>query len=302
MSKQNTPNVATRPPSNETSLAQVEELAKKYALSACEARGCFERALVLSEGIMALRQAVKPLLPRILPLMNSQLGFLTDRKGKEPYPDEVVLECLIEATLRGLYPVGNEWNILAGRAYITKEGYARLVRELPGLTDLKLEPGVPKMLAGGAVVPYRAAWKQSGKGYQLVREIPVRLNAGMGVDGAIGKATRKMLAAIHTRVTGSFLTEGDAEGDDLPHLPAKTVRENGQPSLVTKEQEAQLSKLSQHLQLSSEEFFELVEQFGGKSDEEALLLTQQQAQELILHLEDLAAAEKQEREAIESQA
>lgn len=197
------------PAATEQALGELEQLAKKYAPAALEAAGRFARALLLAQGIRELKAAVEPILQHIKPLAGSALGFLTDK----PYGDDVVASCLIEATLRGVYPVGNEFNIISGRCYITKEGYRRLVRELPGLTDLVLEPGVPKGREGGAVVPYRATWKYQGRPGVLVREIPVRLNQGMGADGAIGKATRKALKAVYEQLTGSEQTDPD---EDLP--------------------------------------------------------------------------------------
>ena len=197
-----------------TALEQLEHLAEQYALTALETKGRFERAVMVAEGIQALQKAVTPILARIMPLQNTSLGFLTD--NKQGYSAEIVRDCLIEATLRGVYPVGNEFNIISGRCYITRNGYSRLVRELEGLTDLKLLPGVPKMSSGGAVVPFRATWKYLGRGDGLEAEIPVKMNTGMGVDALLGKAHRKMLARIYGQVTGS--EHSDGEVDDVGQL------------------------------------------------------------------------------------
>ncbi len=210
MSKQTTTErqlTPSQPPA--PNLVALEDLATKYSLAAIDSKGRFERALLLAEGLQALRQAVAPIMPRIMPLMDSQLGFLTDRKDRGGYPTEVVQECLIEAVLRGVYPVGNQFNIISGRCYITLNGFRHLLKEMLGLTDLRIEQGVPRMSQGGAVVPVKASWKVNGKADTLTRDIPVRLNAGMGADGAIGKATRKMLASVYAQVTGSELTEGE---------------------------------------------------------------------------------------------
>jgi hypothetical protein len=237
---------ATRGPD----LGLLENLANEYALTALNSKGRFERALILARGMAALREAVKPLMPAILSLMDSPLGFLTDRRGKDPYPEEVVADCLIEAVLRGCYPVGNEWNIISGRAYITKEGFARLVRELPGFTDLRLVPGVPRTAQAGAVVPFRASWRWQGKPDHMECDIPVRLNSGMGADAAIGKATRKMLARLYSLLTGSQIT--DPEGDEAPLLPGDTGGRIG-PDPVTAEQLAQIRHASQHMDSSEVE-------------------------------------------------
>lgn len=255
---------------------ELDTLADKYSLSAIPSKG-FERTLLLAEGITALRATLARVIDRVMPLQNTQLGFLTDRKD-DGYPEAVVIECVAEAVLRGLYPVGNEINIIAGKLYITKEGYARLVRELPGFTDLLLEPGLPKSFPDGAVVPYAASWTYHGKPYQLTREIAVRLNKGMGVDGAIGKATRKMLASIYNRCTGSLLTEGDADSDELRKLPV----EEGE--LASTSQLKQIAGLSRKLELPQEEFYSWVREYGAK-DGKPESLTRQQAEALITAME-----------------
>jgi len=124
-----------------------------------------------------------------------------------------VKECLIEATIRGVRPVNNEFNIIAGRCYLTKNGVAHLLREFPGLTDLRPRFGVPKMVGEkGALVAASAAWKLNGKPDSIEeREYPIRVNAGMGADAVLGKATRKLYAAIYAQLTGSEQMEGEVD-------------------------------------------------------------------------------------------
>ena len=62
-----------------------------------------------------------------------------------------------------------------------------------------------------------------------------------------------------------------------------------------------MTSLATKLQLSTEERAELVTQFGGQN-ENIETLTQKQAEELLMYLEDLAAADQSEREAIQTQA
>lgn len=204
-------------------LQTLETLAEQYSLTVLEARGRFERALMIADGISALRTAVAPIIERVMPLQNNPLGFMTDKRDTG-YPADVVRDCLIEATLRGVSVAGNEFNIIAGRCYVTLNGFRRLMRELPGFTDLKLYPGVPKAANGGAVVPFKATWKYQGKADQLEREIPVRINAGMGVDAILGKANRKMLASIYSQITGSEHSDGEV-GDDGPAAAVVTRTE-----------------------------------------------------------------------------
>lgn len=196
---------------------KLNQLAERCRDAVALAKGMIAETFTLALAVQELRGAIVPLVPQIRPLVGTSLGFRTDRDtGDKPaYPDAVIADCLVEATARGLRWTGNEMNIIGGRCYTTKEGYARLVSDLPGLSDLELTPAVPRMGDGGAVVKYRATWKQDGKPMLIERDIPTRLNAGMGADGAIGKATRKILAAVHARVTGSLQSFADADAEDV---------------------------------------------------------------------------------------
>lgn len=204
---------------------KLNELATRCQTAVMEAKGEIAKTFALALAVQELRSAVMPLVPSIRPLVGTTLGFRTDRdtSDKGPYPDHVIADCLVEATARGLRWTGNEFNVIGARCYTTKEGYSRLVADLPGLTDLELTPTPPRMSEGGAVVKYRATWKLNGAPQSMERDIPTRLNAGMGADAAIGKATRKMLAAIHARITGSTQSFADSDAEDVEDTkPAKT--------------------------------------------------------------------------------
>lgn len=184
-----------------------------------------QQALALASGIGHLKRLITKEVVEalLLPLQNSTLGFLTD--NKDGYDGPTVRECAIEAMLRGLRPVGNEFNIISGRMYAARAGLERLVGEFPGLTNLELIPGVPTMAGGGALVPFRATWLLNGVRQTMVLDvdaeaktdtrIPVKVNSGMGADAIIGKATRKMCARILQRLTGSTWTDGEV-GEAMP--------------------------------------------------------------------------------------
>lgn len=305
-------------------LGLVEQLARDYALGALKNKGHFERAIILSRGIRDLRQALKPFLGDIMALMNEPLGFLTDRDPRRskqsvtPYGEDVVRDCVIHALLKGLYPVGNEFNIIAARQYTTKEGFERLVRALAGLTDLDVAPGVPRCSQGGAVVQVRATWRLHGKPMSLRNEkgapfvdIPVRLNADMGADAALGKALRKVFARIYQKVSGTTHLDGDVGDLDLPQL---TVQDAGRlleqakakspepranppgpgvptPERATPKQLGQLSDLTRSLAWEEAEFLALVAHYGVERPEE---LTPQHAEEIVTHLLDEARRRQEE--------
>jgi hypothetical protein len=179
------------------------------------------KALITARAIGQLRSLLTDkVIADIMQLQNSILGFRTDRENG--YGKEEVRDCVTVALMRGLRITGNEWNIIAGNVYITKEGFERLLLELPGFANLKIQLSVPKTLGDGALVACKAEWTFRGSVDSMAWEetptgdyrIAIRVNRGMGVDAILGKARSKALRQIHARVTGSrFESIGDA--DDL---------------------------------------------------------------------------------------
>lgn len=217
--------------SQNTDIQKVSE-AIELALQGCAMQSIaklpkFMQAIRMAEGIAALRQALSDTFVQraLMPLQGTTLGFLTDQDGKGGYGLAVVRDCAIEAMLRGFQVVGNEFNIIAGRFYGTRAGFERLVAEFPGMKNLVLQPGVPAVKDGGALVPFTAAWTLQGVDMRIECQqtpagdfrIPVRVNSGMGADAIIGKGTRKMLYRIYQRINGSSygLTDGEVGEDAL---------------------------------------------------------------------------------------
>lgn len=268
-------------------MARLDEIAANSALIT-STESPFSQAITMATAIQEIRTALtdEVMTKAVMPLMNSKLGFRTDKdparpafnkktgryEAPQPYPVATVRECLIEATLRGLPPVGNCWNIISGQSYTTKEGLWFLIgKKVAGLTDFKLQIGVPKMVrppgdarnasdeeAKGAIVNCSASWKLHGKEDRIEREIPIRVNAMMGADAIMGKAERKILAAAYAQITGTTLGDADVseaeppmrdatpaarerddEADDvIPMTPVAQERPKETPAPVTVEVQA----------------------------------------------------------------
>ena len=221
--------------------AQAIELAiGECGVEAISGLPTFIQAVRMAQGITALRAALNDqfMQQSIMPLMGTKLGFLTDldhdKEGRR-YGINVVRDVCIEAMLRGFSIVGNEVNIIAGGFYGAKAGWERKVSEYPGLTDLVLQPGVPQNVGDkGALVPYVASWRLNGTEMILrcIQEkdgtdlrIPIKVNAGMGSDAVIGKATRKILFRIYQRINGSSFGASDGEVGDV-----EAVNTTGEPA------------------------------------------------------------------------
>lgn len=224
-------------------LARVETIITEFSAAGGNAdSGHFGRAFRMAAAIRALHQAISPeMMKEIMHLQGTGLGFLTDKDKDGGYDEKVVKIVAIEASLLGAYWVGNEFNIISERPYLTKQFFSRKLREYQGLTDLTLFPGVPTVYGDkGALVPYVATWKLNGREMRVERllkriddkteldeRIPVKVNSGMGADGILGKAERKIKAQIYNLLTGSDLTDGEA--DDAP---GRTPRVNGLDDLT----------------------------------------------------------------------
>lgn len=203
-------------------LSQTAQAASREIIAAGDEQ---TRAFVIAHAVTAIRSALtNSIMADIMMLANSSLGFKTDRppgsktKDGKPmpmYPTEVVRDCMVQALIRGLRMTGNEINIIAGNLYVTKEGYRRLVREFPGLTNLRVQCGVPKKTGEGALVDCKASWEVERIPDEMVCEgayaIPIRVNAAMGVDAILGKAESKLYRRIYDRLVGSDLALPDVE-------------------------------------------------------------------------------------------
>lgn len=212
-------------------LERIDETLRTSRLSvaaATEAGNSITVAVVQARAVRQLRELLSPqLMSDIMQLRGTVLGFRTDKDHLDNgrgYDIDTVRECLVIAMMIGVGVTGNEWNIIGGNCYITLNGVSRIVHGWPGLTDLKLNAGVPTVAKGqtGALVPYSATWKLNGQPDSIEccetpepdTRIPVRVNKGMGADAILGKARRKMLARIWERLRGTDGLGAVAEIDD----------------------------------------------------------------------------------------
>lgn len=178
----------------------------------------FQKAYLIATAAGELKKLLTPeYMKPIMDLQGNKLGFKTDKDiaqggGKGPgYPEEIVKNCLIEAVLTGVQPFGNQFNIIAGNCYITKEGFGYLLRNLPGLS-YEIVPALPRINAdkSSAAITMKVKWTLNGVEKERDLEIPVKMNSFMGTDAVIGKATRKARAWLFNTITGSEIPEGDA--------------------------------------------------------------------------------------------
>jgi len=201
---------------------KLDEIARRGSESLSIAN-MFEKSFAVASVASELKKLLTPeIMKPIMELQGTKLGFKTDKI----YPESVVKECLIEATIHGVYTVGNMFNIIAGNFYVTKEGFNHKLKQIEGLS-FSITPGIPKGQTGGATVDVEVEWTYKGKHNKKILPLAIKVNAGMGSDAINGKATRKASAWLFNNLTGQCVGEGDVSDADVINVtpePVKTSR------------------------------------------------------------------------------
>jgi hypothetical protein len=182
----------------------------------------FEKAYLIARAAEELKATLTPeYMKPIMALQGNRLGFKTDQDTKGGYPQKTVKNCLIEAVLTGVQPFGNQFNIISGNCYITKEGFGYLLSHYKGLS-YEIIPQLPRINAqkDGAAIVMKVKWSLDGKSFERDLDIPVKMNNYMGTDAVIGKATRKARAWLYSTITGSEIGDGDVE---YPEVMGSTI-------------------------------------------------------------------------------
>jgi hypothetical protein len=109
-------------------MRRVIETGKHYAMELAKSDK-FLRPIVQAEALNTLRHDIGPECIAVLRSMeNTPLGFRTDKEGG--YPDHVLRDVMIMAMLDGLGFSGNQFNVIAGAYYVTKEGWSELLDQM----------------------------------------------------------------------------------------------------------------------------------------------------------------------------
>lgn len=188
----------------------------------------FQKAFLVADATGKLKDLLsKEYMEPIMNLQGNRLGFKTDKDRNGGYDMTTVKNCLIEAVLMGVQPVGNQFNIIAGNTYITKEGFGYLLSKLNGLW-YEIIPELPRINQNNtsAAIVMNVNWSvNNGDKKERKIEIPIKVNSMMGTDAIIGKATRKSRAWLYNTITGCEVSDGDIS--DLEIKP-KTIDVNAE--------------------------------------------------------------------------
>lgn len=207
--------------SNTDLTTQQNEVAKQLDFAVLQVIGQdniigFQKAFQVAEATRVLKEVLnEEYMKPIMLLQGSRLGFKTDKDTSGGYHATIVKQCLIEAVLTGVQPSMNQFNIIAGNMYVTKEGFGYLLSKLQGLS-YEIVPLIPKVEGQQAIIVMKISWSiNGGKTEVRENEFAIKVNNFMGADAIIGKATRKARAWLYNTITGVEVSDGDSSDVEL---------------------------------------------------------------------------------------
>lgn len=213
----------------ETQLTVVEQSKAKFELACRDAKSLqivdnFGAAFTAVNVVSLLREALTDEVMNMvfMPLMNTKIGFLTDRTGRPNskgtvyplYTIQVVRDAIIDAVSIGLLPTGNQFNIIADRMYPTKEGYTALLRKMniKYFINVGLDKNTNEKFAE---LPVKIVYDYNGEKNDFSIIAMVKKDLYSSYDQLKGKAERRAKKALYEYVTGCDLGEGDAGENNI---------------------------------------------------------------------------------------
>jgi hypothetical protein len=206
-------------------LALSNKIDSQVALVLADKSVGIEKALVVARAMEIIDSCLTAeIMNPIMRLQGSKLGFKTDKDiVRNPqtsqyergtgYPLEVVKNCFVEMSLIGLQPVFNQWNIIGGNSYVTKEGADTLLKNIPYLQEHliiheEVNQSVDKKTAS---VKSKIQWVIDGEQHTQIITFPVKSDAYTTHDALIGKADRKSKIWLFNKIKGTCISDGDAD-------------------------------------------------------------------------------------------
>lgn len=151
-----------------------------------------------------------------MPLMNTKVGFRTDRDGKPDkngkvkplYDIATVRDAIIDAAIIGLLPTGNQFNIISGTMYPTKEGYTVLLKKIGAKYIIDVQQDRSQNPAF-AEFPCKISYSYNGEKNSLTVVATVRRDQYSSNDQLRGKAERRAKKALYEYLTGTDYGDAD---------------------------------------------------------------------------------------------
>lgn len=239
---------------NNTLPATVVAAREQFELACKEAQGLqiinnFGAAFQAVNVVSLLRKALtdEVMDAVFMPLMNTKIGFLTDRNGrpnsrgevKPLYSKEIVRDAVIDAVAIGLLPTGNQFNIIAERMYPTKEGYTSLLRKLgvKYFTEVSYDKSQTQ---GFAEIPCKITYQYNGEKNVFSIIATVKKDNYSSPDQLRGKAERRAKKALYEYLTGCDFGDADEDSSRIVDAVAEEIHdEANKGGVIGAEQPAQ---------------------------------------------------------------
>lgn len=194
----------------------------------------FQKAFVMASAIQVLKERLTTeFMKPIMALQGSNLGFKTDKDKAQGYSEPEVKACLIDAVLLGLQPTGNEFNIISGNMYPTRQGFGSLLKKINGLKySISYSNPIFTQDKTSATCVTTVKWELNGEKSEQNVEFAIKSNSYATADAILGKAERKARRWLFNTVEGTDIPDGDVT--DIPHEVVKT---SINPDQISKEKE-----------------------------------------------------------------
>lgn len=185
--------------------------------------GGIAETISMAIAVAEIEAALSPeIMKPIMSLQGKAIGFKTDKT----YAVDAVKQAMVEALMIGVPMAGNCMNIIAGRCYVTKEGFTYRIKQLEGagtVNNFRFELYPPEQKEGRVVVRGVGKWDQGGAEQRVERVFPIKTNGGSTDDNTLGKAERKLRKACYEQMSGIMLADGDVDSEGMKK--AKGVQE-----------------------------------------------------------------------------
>lgn len=217
--------------------AAIAEAQSKFIAACQQAQGLditdnMGAAFLAANVVVSLRDALTDeVMNRVfMPLMNKKIGFLTDRdpsrpgtdgKAIAPYSVDVVRNCIIDAAFIGLLPTGNQFNIISGVMYPTKEGYTFLLKKL-GVKYIIQKTPMQDISEKCAAVSCKVNYSFNGESNSFSIIATIKKDSYSSMDQILGKAERKAKKALFEYITGCDFGDAD-EQSSMPGIDEQTA-------------------------------------------------------------------------------
>jgi hypothetical protein len=205
----------------------------------------FEKAFIMASAIQVLQEKLTPeFMKPILALQGSNLGFKTDKDKNGGYTEHQVKSCLIDAVLLGLQPTNNEFNIISGNMYPTRQGFGSLLQKIQGLKyNLVYSNPIFSQDKSTATCKVTVSWDYNMEKQSQELEFPIKSNEYTTADAILGKCERKARRWLFNTVKGTDIPDGD-----VTEIPQATPK----PSTEEVSKNKQYERVLEHITVSND--------------------------------------------------